>query len=228
MARGLSRQRHPLRTRDRQAALSKLRTVRALRLGESAARHGGFTRDGHCQGPSTAWQKLKAQIAHVAPANAPVLIQGKPVRVKKSSPSFARPEQAAGWPFIGVNCGAINRELLEVNCSDMRKVHSPTSCVPKSAGRRRKGAPFRPFLDELGTCRARCKSASSAFLTVANTDRWAVRAHCAPTCESWEPPIKIYKNSFCKGGFETICSIELTPSRFACHRCASAKRTCRY
>lgn len=96
------------------AALSKLKAVRALRQENLAARHGGFTRDIIVEGPSTAWQKLKSQITHVAPANAPVLIQGETGSGKEVVARLLHDLSArASGPFIGVNCGAISRELLE-------------------------------------------------------------------------------------------------------------------
>ena len=96
------------------AALSKLKTVRGLRQENFAARHGGFTRDVIVEGPSTTWQKLKVQIAHVAPANAPVLIQGETGSGKEVVARLLHDlSKRAGGPFIGVNCGAISRELLE-------------------------------------------------------------------------------------------------------------------
>lgn len=61
------------------AAITKLRTVRSLRRENIAARLGGFahTHEQIVPGQSPAWQKLMAQVAQVAPANAPVLIQGE-------------------------------------------------------------------------------------------------------------------------------------------------------
>ena len=59
------------------SALTRLKTVRALRQENLAARHGGFARDTIVEGSSPAWQKLSAQIAHVASSNAPVLVEGE-------------------------------------------------------------------------------------------------------------------------------------------------------
>jgi transcriptional regulator with PAS, ATPase and Fis domain len=57
---------------------------------------------------------LKAQIAHVAPANAPVLIQGETGSGKEVVARLVHDlSKRADGPFIAVNCGAISRELLE-------------------------------------------------------------------------------------------------------------------
>lgn len=98
------------------AAITKLRTVRALRRENIAARLGGFAHahDQIVPGQSPAWQKLMAQVAQVAPANAPVLIQGETGSGKEvvARTLHAQSRRAAG-PFLAVNCGAVSRELLE-------------------------------------------------------------------------------------------------------------------
>lgn len=98
------------------AAITKLRTVRALRRENVAARLGGFahTNDQIVPGQSPAWQKLMAQVAQVAPANAPVLIQGETGSGKEvvARQLHAQSRRADG-PFLAVNCGAVSRELLE-------------------------------------------------------------------------------------------------------------------
>ena len=96
------------------AALTKLRTMRALRQENLAARHGGFTRDTIVEGPSPAWQRLRTLIAQVAPSNAPVLIQGETGSGKEVVARLlhALSRRAAG-PFLAVNCGTVSRELLE-------------------------------------------------------------------------------------------------------------------
>ncbi|THJ21999.1 MAG: sigma-54-dependent Fis family transcriptional regulator [Nitrospira sp. CG24D] len=96
------------------AALSKLKTVRALRKENVAARHGGFTRDVIVEGPSKAWRILKTQIAQVAPSNAPVLIQGETGSGKEVAARLLHDfSRRATGPFLAINCGAISRELLE-------------------------------------------------------------------------------------------------------------------
>ncbi|MDO9118166.1 MAG: sigma-54 dependent transcriptional regulator [Nitrospira sp.] len=96
------------------AALSKLKTVRALRKENLAARHGGFTRDVIVEGPSKAWHILKTQIAQVAPSNAPVLIQGETGSGKEVVARLLHElSRRANGPFLAINCGAVSRELLE-------------------------------------------------------------------------------------------------------------------
>lgn len=98
------------------AAITKLRAVRSLRRENIAARLGGFahTHEQIVPGQSPAWQKLMAQVAQVAPANAPVLIQGETGSGKEvvARQLHAQSRRAAG-PFLAVNCGAVSRELLE-------------------------------------------------------------------------------------------------------------------
>jgi DNA-binding NtrC family response regulator len=96
------------------AALAKLRKLRDLRQENLAARHGGYHQDLIVDGISPAWQALKARIAQVAPANAPVLIQGETGSGKEIVARLlhTRSRRATG-PFIAVNCGAVSRELLE-------------------------------------------------------------------------------------------------------------------
>jgi DNA-binding NtrC family response regulator len=96
------------------AALSKLKTVRALRKENLAARHGGFTRDVIVEGPSKAWHSLKTQIAQVAPSNAPILIQGETGSGKEVVARLLHDfSRRANGPFLAINCGAVSRELLE-------------------------------------------------------------------------------------------------------------------
>ena len=98
------------------AAITKLRAVRSLRRENIAARLGGFahTHEQVMPGQSQAWQKLMAQVAQVAPANAPVLIQGETGSGKEvvARQLHEKSRRAAG-PFLAVNCGAVSRELLE-------------------------------------------------------------------------------------------------------------------
>jgi DNA-binding NtrC family response regulator len=98
------------------AAITKLRTVRTLRRENMAARLGGFAHTGETvvAALSPAWQKLMAQVAQVAPSNAPVLIQGETGSGKEvvARMLHAQSGRAAG-PFLAVNCGAVSRELLE-------------------------------------------------------------------------------------------------------------------
>ena len=96
------------------AAMAKLRTVRALRQENLAARRGGYQRDQFIEGSSPAWRALKAQIVKAASSKAPVLIQGetgsgKEVVARLLHDLSGRME----GPFLAINCGAMSRELLE-------------------------------------------------------------------------------------------------------------------
>jgi DNA-binding NtrC family response regulator len=96
------------------AAMAKLRTVRALRQENLAARRGGYRRDVIIEGSSPAWRTLKAQVIKAASSKAPVLVQGdtgsgKEVVARLLHDLSGRTQ----GPFLAINCGAMNRELLE-------------------------------------------------------------------------------------------------------------------
>ena len=134
------------------AAIAKLRTVRALRRENIAARLGGFahTHDQIVPGQSPVWQKLMAQVAQVAPANAPVLIQGETGSGKEvvARQLHAQSRRAAG-PFLAVNCGAVSRELLESELFGHEKgsFTGATSAKPGLVAAAEGGT---LFLDEVG------------------------------------------------------------------------------
>jgi len=132
------------------AALSKLKTVRALRKENLAARHGGFSRDVIIEGPSQAWQKLKAQIAQVAPSNAPVLIQGETGSGKEIAARLLHElSRRANGPFLAINCGAVSRELLESELFGHEK-GSFTGATAAKPGLIAAAEGGTLFLDELG------------------------------------------------------------------------------
>ncbi|BFU96458.1 MAG: Acetoacetate metabolism regulatory protein AtoC [Nitrospira sp.] len=96
------------------SALAKLRTMRALRKENVAARHGGFTRNVIVDGTSQAWRQLRTQIGKVAPSNAPVLVQGETGSGKEVVARLLHDLSArSSGPFLSINCGAVSRELLE-------------------------------------------------------------------------------------------------------------------
>lgn len=132
------------------AALSKLKTVRALRKENLAARHGGFNRDVIVEGPSKIWHSLKTQVAQVAPSNAPILIQGETGSgkeiVARLLHNFSR--RATG-PFLAINCGAISRELLESELFGHEK-GSFTGATSTKPGLIAAAEGGTLFLDELG------------------------------------------------------------------------------
>ena len=96
------------------AALAKLRTVRALRQENLAARRGGYTRDAIIEGSSPAWKTLRAQAAKAASSQAPVLIQGETGSGKEVVARLVHELSGrSDGPFLAINCGSMNRELLE-------------------------------------------------------------------------------------------------------------------
>lgn len=132
------------------AALNKLKTVRALRKENMAARHGGFTRDVIVDGPSKTWQRLKTQVAQVAPANAPVLIQGETGSGKEVVARLLHElSRRAGGPFLAINCGAVSRELLESELFGHEKGAFTGATGPKQ-GLIAAAEGGTLFLDELG------------------------------------------------------------------------------
>jgi len=96
------------------AALAKLRTVRTLRQENLAARRGGYTRDVIVEGSSETWTTLKKQVAQAARSRAPALIQGETGSGKEVVARLLHDLSGrAIGPFLAINCGSINRELLE-------------------------------------------------------------------------------------------------------------------
>ncbi len=132
------------------AALAKLRTVRNLRRENLAARHGGYQHDVIVEGTSSAWTTLKAQIAQVAPSNAPVLIQGETGSGKEVVARLLHDlSRRATGPFIAINCGAVSRELLESELFGHEK-GSFTGAVAAKPGLIAAAESGTLFLDELG------------------------------------------------------------------------------
>ena len=132
------------------AALARLKTVRALRKENLAARHGGFTRDVIVEGPSQAWQTLKAKIAQVAPSNAAILIQGETGSGKEIAARLLHDlSRRASGPFIAINCGAVSRELLESELFGHEK-GSFTGATAAKPGLIAAAEGGTLFLDELG------------------------------------------------------------------------------
>src|SRR5262249_27310338 len=132
------------------AALSKLKTVRTLKQENLAARHGGFTRDVIVEGTSPAWQKLRAQIAQVAPASAPVLIQGETGSGKEVVARLLHDlSRRANGPFIAINCGAVSRDLLESELFGHEK-GSFTGATAAKLGLIAAAEGGTLFLDEIG------------------------------------------------------------------------------
>ena len=96
------------------AAMAKLRRVRALRQENLAARRGGYRRDVIVEGASPAWKTLRTQISKTASSKSPVLIQGETGSGKEVVARLVHELSGrAQGPFLAINCGAMNRELLE-------------------------------------------------------------------------------------------------------------------
>ena len=98
------------------AALAKLRTVRALKRENLALRlGGGWSGTGHIvHGVSPAWQALMELVDKIAPANAPVLIQGETGSGKElAARSLHTRSPRRDGPFLAVNCGTLKGDLLE-------------------------------------------------------------------------------------------------------------------
>jgi len=132
------------------SALTKLKTVRALRQENLAARHGGFARDTIVEGSSPAWQKLSAQIAHVASSNAPVLVEGETGSGKEVVARLLHAlSRRADGPFIAVNSGAVSRELLESELFGYEK-GAFTGAAAAKAGLIAASEGGTLFLDEVG------------------------------------------------------------------------------
>lgn len=132
------------------AALAKLRTVKSLRRENLAARHGGYRQDVIVEGPSAAWQALRAQIARVAPSDAPILIQGETGSGKEIVARLLHELSArSSGPFIAVNCGAVSRELLESELFGHEK-GAFTGAMMSKPGLIAAAQGGTLFLDELG------------------------------------------------------------------------------
>lgn len=132
------------------AALAKLRTVRALRQENLAARRGGYTRDVIIEGSSPAWKKLRGQIAQAASSKVPVLIQGETGSGKEVVARLLHDlSSRARGPFLAINCGAMNRELLESELFGHEK-GAFTGAVGAKTGLVTTAEGGTLFLDELG------------------------------------------------------------------------------
>lgn len=98
------------------AALTKLQAVRSLRRENLALRLGAVSRHipSVLPGLSPAWKKLMETVEKIAPAQAPVLIQGKTGSGKELiARTLHQLSPRSDRPFLAVNCGAVSDQLLE-------------------------------------------------------------------------------------------------------------------
>ncbi|MCI0627609.1 MAG: sigma-54 dependent transcriptional regulator [Acidobacteria bacterium] len=98
------------------AALAKLTTVRALRQENLVLRlrTGSSGADQMVPGTSAAWKRLMETVEKIAPANAPVLIQGETGSGKELVARTLHELSARrNAPFLAINCGSVSSQLLE-------------------------------------------------------------------------------------------------------------------
>lgn len=98
------------------AALAKLTRVRALRQENLALRLGAASSlvDQIVPGISAPWKTLIETVEKIAPANAPVLIQGETGSGKELIARLLHRLSPRGDnPFLAINCGAVSSQLLE-------------------------------------------------------------------------------------------------------------------
>jgi len=91
-------------------ALERVIRVRSLRRDNLALRHGaGLSHLDHTiDCPSAEWRNLMATVGKIAPANAPVLIQGETGSGKEViARALHTVSLRRDHPFLAVNCGAI-------------------------------------------------------------------------------------------------------------------------
>jgi DNA-binding NtrC family response regulator len=130
-------------------ALAKLRTVRGLRQENLAARRGGYQRDVIVEGSSPAWKTLKTQVAKAASAKTPILIVGETGAGKEVVARLIHELSGrAHAPFLAINCGAMNRELLESELFGHEK-GSFTGAIAAKTGLIAAAGGGTLFLDEL-------------------------------------------------------------------------------
>jgi transcriptional regulator with PAS, ATPase and Fis domain len=121
-----------------------------LRQENLAARRGGYTRDVIIEGASAAWKTLQLQIGKAASSKAPVLIQGETGSGKEVVARLVHELSVrAQGPFLAINCGAMNRELLESELFGHEK-GAFTGAAQAKTGMVAAADGGTLFLDELG------------------------------------------------------------------------------
>ncbi len=111
---------------------------------------GGSQRRKEMIGQSSAMERLKEQIARVAPTNASVLISGESGTGKELVASHIHLQSArAAGPFVQVNCAAIPRDLIESELFGHEK-GSFTGATAQRPGKFEVADGGTIFLDEIG------------------------------------------------------------------------------
>src|SRR5204863_2973566 len=135
-----------------------------------------------------------------------------------------RHSSRAAGNFIKVNCAAIPTGLLERNCSDMRKEHSPALSPKKSVGSSWRIRALCCWMKleryPLNYNRNYC-----AHYRTTNLNGSGVRERYGLTCESSLRLIEICLTPLRNANFGAICTIACMCFRFIYHRCASATKT---
>ena len=162
------------------------------------------------EGVSDIWRRLDAQIAQVAPSQAPVLIQGETGSGKEVVARLlhARSRRAPG-PCLAVNCGAVSRELLESELFGYEK-GAFTGAATAKPGLIAAAEGGSLFLDEIGEMPGPMQVGLLRFLDRNEYRPVGSTRTCAPM-SAWSPrPIEMCRNSYCKVDFVTISSIAST------------------
>ena len=133
-------------------ALERVIRVRSLRRDNLALRHGASLShlDHTIDYPSAEWRNLMATVGKIAPANAPVLIQGETGSGKEViARALHTVSLRRDHPFLAVNCGGSKGTSWKANCLDMKRVPLPAPRRAKAGSwpQRRAGT---LFLDEIG------------------------------------------------------------------------------
>ena len=133
-------------------ALERVIRVRSLRRDNLALRHGASLShlDHTIDYPSAEWRNLMATVGKIAPANAPVLIQGETGSGKEViARALHTVSLRRDHPFLAVNCGAIKGDLLESELFGYEK-GAFTGATQSKSGLLAAAEGGTLFLDEIG------------------------------------------------------------------------------
>ena len=133
-------------------ALERVIRVRSLRRDNLALRHGASLShlDHTIDYPSAEWRNLMATVGKIAPANAPVLIQGETGSGKEViARALHTVSLRRDHPFLAVNCGAMKGDLLESELFGYEK-GAFTGATQSKSGLLAAAEGGTLFLDEIG------------------------------------------------------------------------------